>query len=89
MRDLSKLSLINKTIAIAVRSAETFVGLLAGHSGKFLFADLAIGIGVSTLHELHQATSSVPTRGRPFGLSALLGAGKRNSQADEAETDDK
>jgi hypothetical protein len=78
--------LINESITIAIGTAETFVGLFAGHAGEFFFADFAVAVGIGAFHKLREPARAIAAGRRPLGLSALLGACNTYSQADEAQT---
>jgi len=86
--DLAKLGLVDKTVAIAIRTAEALIGLLAGHACELFLADFAIAVAVGTLHELSETTCPIAPGRRSLGLAAFLGVGKTNAKADEAEAND-
>jgi hypothetical protein len=89
LSDLSKLRLIDETVSIGIRAGKTLIGLLPRHPGKLFFADLAIAVGIRPLHEFGQTACPIATLRGPLGLTALLGIGKTNAKADEAEANDK
>lgn len=88
LSDLSKLRLIDKTIRIRISTGETLVGLFARHASELFFADLAIAVCVRPLYEFGQTARPLTALWGALGLTALLGIGKTNAKADEAEAND-
>ncbi len=88
LSDLSKLGLIDKTIRIRIGTGEALVRLFARHASELFFADLAIAVGIRPLHEFGQTARPITALWGGLGLTALLGIGKTNAKADEAEAND-
>lgn len=77
LRDAGNLCLINEAVVVGVHLGEAIFGLTLAHVGKFILADLAVAVCVSTLDKLGKTIASIPTTGRaalgPAGRSIRFG----------------
>ena len=77
--DLAHLRLIHEAVGIGIHLGEAVAIVSLGELVEFFLADLAVGIGVSALHEFSEAAAAFAFR------SAVLGDSDAGAQRQGAE----